>query len=88
MQADRNAGCRSGSQVTEAEVGGPSRPTPGSPAPPSGGTGGNAPTAPGQNFPGPLGELWCLFTLKREGEKKAGKESGKEGEKAGFRADR
>lgn len=78
MQADRNAGCRSGSQVTEAEVGGPSRPTLwryGREC---------APTAPGQNFPGPLGELWCLFTLKREGEKKAGKGSGKEGERAGF----
>ena len=27
VQADRNAGCMSGSQVTEAEVEGPSRPT-------------------------------------------------------------
>lgn len=34
---------------------------------------------PGQSFPGPLGELWLLFTLRREGEKKGrkeGKESG------------
>ena len=84
----KGTGCRRGSkpgrqkcrlevrQVTEAEAEGPSCPFPGSPAPPFrgvGSVGGNAPTEPGQNFPGPLGALWCLFTLKREGGKKEGK---------------